>query len=209
MVSVERFTQNMLSKSYSVICEATIRLRGGRTTTDGRVEVCRDGQWGTVCDDSWDRNDASVACRQVGLSNFSKLVGNTVNNFIALNHTDPVAVPTAYFGPGSARIHLSNLQCTGSEAALTDCTFNATHQCSHNQDASVICLPFNASIDIVHTDVPECANGTIRVVYDSEAKEVQLCSNQTWNMCDRTCQDQCKQCCVPLYCVIKYTQLLQ
>ena len=103
--------------------------------------------------------------------------------------------------PGSARIHLRNLQCTGSEAALTDCIFNTTHQCSHNRDASVICLPFNASIDIVHTDVPECANGIyfiIRVVYDSEAKEVQLCSNQTWNMCGSICQNRGKQHCVPL-----------
>ena len=109
-----------------------------------------------------------------------------------------MAVPSAYFGAGSGRIRLSNLQCNGSEAALTECTFNTTHECSHNQDASVICLPFNASIDIIHTDVPECANGTIRVEYDSEAKQVQLCSNQTWNMCDSICQNGGKQYCVPL-----------
>ena len=49
-----------------------IRLRGGSTRYEGRVEICIDRIWGTVCDDFWGPPDAAVACRQLGYSEHSK-----------------------------------------------------------------------------------------------------------------------------------------
>ena len=65
------------SEDAEVMCFATtctqgdIGLQGG-TATQGRVEICNNDVWGTVCDDGWDNTDARVACRQLGLPTSSE-----------------------------------------------------------------------------------------------------------------------------------------
>ena len=43
-----------------------VRLIDGDTPDEGRVEICRDGFWGSVCSNNWDERDATVVCRQLG-----------------------------------------------------------------------------------------------------------------------------------------------
>ena len=45
-----------------------LRLAGGNIPNEGRVEICMNNVWGTVCDDSWGSTDATVVCRQLGYS---------------------------------------------------------------------------------------------------------------------------------------------
>ncbi len=52
--------------------EGEVRLVDGANYNEGRVEICLSNEWGTVCDEMWDDTDASVVCRNLGLSSTGK-----------------------------------------------------------------------------------------------------------------------------------------
>lgn len=111
-------------KDAGVVCAASIRVVGGSNSCSGRVEVFYKGQWGTVCDDDWSIYNAQVVCRQLGCG-------------------QELSAPTsAHFGRGEGPIWLDNVECTGSELALTQCKHPAfgINNCGHGEDAGVICL---------------------------------------------------------------------
>ena len=101
-----------------------VRLVGGSSYNEGRVEVNYNGEWGTVCDDGWDNNDARVVCRQLGFGSYRTAIGS------------------AGFGQGSGSILLDDITCTGSESTLASCGHlgvGVTRSCSHSEDAGVRC----------------------------------------------------------------------
>ena len=101
-----------------------IRLVGGSSYNEGRVEVNYNGEWGTVCDDGWDETDAGVVCRQLGFGSSGTAIGS------------------AGFGQGSGSILLSNMLCNGGESILSSCGhlgINVTSSCSHINDAGIRC----------------------------------------------------------------------
>lgn len=47
-----------------------VRLVNGRYNWEGRVEVYHGGQWGSICDDNFDRQDAQVICSMLGYGRY-------------------------------------------------------------------------------------------------------------------------------------------
>ena len=72
-----------------------IRLVDGDSVMEGRVEIYHAGQWGSVCDDGWDINDAMVVCRQLG---YAQAIGAPA--FAVFGEADPSS---------QVRSHLVNL----------------------------------------------------------------------------------------------------
>ncbi|CAM9716966.1 unnamed protein product [Lampetra fluviatilis] len=132
----------------SVICSrgVEVRLAGGGNACQGRVEVLYGRSWGTVCDDVWDLRDAEVVCRQLGCGSAVSAVGN------------------AFYGVGSGRIWMDNVQCNGSESQLSQCRQNGwgTHDCSHVEDASVIC---SRGVEVRLVDGGNACQGRVEVLY--------------------------------------------
>ena len=60
-------TSSFYSCTVSVYCNnGDLRLAGSSVPAQGRVELCYNETWGTICDEFWSTNDANVACRQLG-----------------------------------------------------------------------------------------------------------------------------------------------
>ncbi|XP_032886834.1 scavenger receptor cysteine-rich type 1 protein M130-like [Amblyraja radiata] len=114
------------SMDTGVICSEPgqeLRLVGAESSCSGRVEIFTNNSWATVCDDSWDKADAHVVCRQLRCGPaLSAPVGGA-------------------FGQGDGVIWLDEVKCTGSESFLSDCLSSPPGQndCTHKEDAGVVC----------------------------------------------------------------------
>ena len=92
--------------------------------SEGRVEVCYNNEWGTVCNNYWDGNDARVVCRQLGFD-------AVYYDYWHYGYT---------FGYGSGNVWLRYLQCNGQESNLFSCSKSLGYQsCSHYYDVGVRC----------------------------------------------------------------------
>ncbi|XP_069114155.1 scavenger receptor cysteine-rich type 1 protein M130-like isoform X2 [Argopecten irradians] len=122
-VTLQEYDVCVLLKSGSnSLVTKYIRLVGGSSNKEGRVEILYNGNWGTICDDGFGTPDATVVCNQLGYSGGE-------------------AYSRAYFGEGTGPVWMEELDCTGSECNLADCPFPGwgNVNCNHREDAGVKC----------------------------------------------------------------------
>ncbi|XP_068519891.1 deleted in malignant brain tumors 1 protein-like isoform X1 [Anas acuta] len=150
------------AEGTAVKVPAQLRLQNGPSRCAGRVEVLHEHQWGTVCDDGWSLSEATVVCRQLSC-------GTAVS-----------APVLAHFGPGSGRVWLDNVNCTGAEAALSECHARpwGSNDCDHGEDAGVVC-----------SDTDTSRHRLLRLVNGSNSciGRVEVLHDQKWGtVCDDT-----------------------
>ena len=121
-----------------------MRLAGGTSSREGRLEVYYNGTWGTVCDEGFTNSTATVVCYVLGFG----YVGQ-----VTCNH----------YGVGSGPIWLDSVRCNGTETNIGNCRHGGwgQHNCVHSQDLSVRLV-----------DSPSPREGRLEVYHDGSWKTV-------------------------------------
>ncbi|KAM7108709.1 scavenger receptor cysteine-rich type 1 protein M130-like, partial [Ciconia maguari] len=145
-------------EEVAIVCSGSrqVRLVGGPGRCAGRVEVYVNGTWGTVCQETWDLQDATVVCRQLGCG-------------------------TALAAPGSARFGRGMWPpwpdaggCAGTEESLWDCPASAQHGCRRGGGAGAIC---SEQLSLRLAGGSSRCNGHLEVLYNGTWGRV--CANGT------------------------------
>lgn len=128
---LETVDESNLEATEPVVKEdkSVVRLLGGRTEKEGRLQVKKNGKWGTVCNYGWNMMNAALVCHQLGL------VLNPDDWNLERNE-----IPLAGIAEG---IILSNVRCTEEDTDISNCKAEAEgefeNSCTHDNDVGIRC----------------------------------------------------------------------
>uniref|UniRef100_UPI003AACA46D scavenger receptor cysteine-rich domain-containing protein DMBT1-like n=1 Tax=Centroberyx gerrardi TaxID=166262 RepID=UPI003AACA46D len=157
------------SEDAGVLCEGKTQtqLVNGSSIDpcSGRVEFYHNNQWGSVCDNRWELDDAQVVCRELGCGRALSAPGG------------------AHFGRGEGPIWLDNVNCTGSESTLRECRHAGlgSHDCRHSEDAGVVCEGKTQTLRLVGGSSNDPCSGRVEVSHANQWGSV--CDNR-WELAD-------------------------
>jgi len=115
-------------EEVSVSC-IIMRLVGGPSPLEGRLEVRYKGIWGTVCNDHFNSAAASVVCHMLGYKRTGRFIGN-------------------HYGASNRTIWLDDIRCDGKERHISECSHGGwgIHNCGHDEDVAVSCIGDSSTI---------------------------------------------------------------
>ncbi|KAG7242989.1 hypothetical protein INR49_017680 [Caranx melampygus] len=121
--TLQDFKESCIDATVFCSNSKPIRVVNGTNRCSGRVEVFHEGQWGTVCDDRWGIQEATVACRELNCG-----------NALSVKYK-------AYYGRGQDQVWMDDIECTGLEKSLAECPHRGfgEHDCDHSEDAGIEC----------------------------------------------------------------------
>jgi deleted-in-malignant-brain-tumors protein 1 len=132
------------------------------------VEVCVGGRYGTVCDEDWDYEDASVVCSELGFS-----------------ANGAIPITGGLFSNASVSVVIGRVECASNETGLLDCSHVAGNHkdvrgCDPSQTAAVACQDLS-------TGFADCTTGEVRFQDFTDNSEegsrqgtLQICINNAW-----------------------------
>ena len=109
--------------------DGDIQLSNGGNVLEGRVEICYNRAWGTVCSRGFAETEANVICSQL-------------DSDLGYAHSTAIPRHNAAFGEGTGPIFIDNIACTEGDVQFGECSvvgIRGFHECDHSQDAGVVC----------------------------------------------------------------------
>ncbi|KAF0023482.1 hypothetical protein F2P81_024112 [Scophthalmus maximus] len=127
-----------------VECSGNVKLNDGSNRCVGRVEFFDKGQWGNVCGETWDLNDAAVVCRQLNCGKAHKITTMTE------------------YGHGTGQTWIDQIECNGLESTLNQCQKQPFSEktCNITSVAGVICT---GSLEVRMSNDKDDCSGRVEV----------------------------------------------
>eukprot|EP00062_Callorhinchus_milii_P024684 gi/632984858/ref/XP_007909356.1/ PREDICTED: deleted in malignant brain tumors 1 protein-like [Callorhinchus milii] len=148
----------------TVVCSGKqwhLRLEGGGSRCDGRVEIYHDGTWGRLLDDSWTISDGDVICRQLNC-------GSVISVY-----------NSSQYGEGTGPVWINNVQCAGSETHIWICPHSTMASPSRSSsDVGVLCSD-HKQLRLV--DGGSSCSGTLEIYRNGNWRRMQ---DQFWDSSD-------------------------